>query len=35
MGPQGVAKAEMPALRDVRRDERQKLVQLRTPDKVR
>jgi NADH-quinone oxidoreductase subunit B len=35
MGPQGVAKAEMPALRDVRRGERQKLVQLRTPDNVR
>jgi NADH-quinone oxidoreductase subunit B len=35
MGPQGVAKPEMPALRDVRRGERQKLVQLRSPDKVR
>jgi NADH-quinone oxidoreductase subunit B len=35
MGPQGVEKPDMPALRDVRRGERQKLVQLRTPDKVR
>jgi NADH-quinone oxidoreductase subunit B len=35
IGPQGVVKPDMPALRDVRRDERQKLVQLRTPDKVR
>jgi NADH-quinone oxidoreductase subunit B len=35
MGPQGVEKADMPALRDVRREERQKLVQLRSPDKVR
>jgi NADH-quinone oxidoreductase subunit B len=34
-GPQGVEKPEMPRLRDVRRGERQKLVQLRTPDKVR
>jgi NADH-quinone oxidoreductase subunit B len=35
VGPQGVEKPDMPALRDVRREARQKLVQLRTPDKVR
>jgi NADH-quinone oxidoreductase subunit B len=35
IGPQGVVKPDMPALREVRREERQKLVQLRTPDKVR
>jgi NADH-quinone oxidoreductase subunit B len=35
IGPQGVEKPAMPALREVRREERQKLVQLRTPDKVR
>ncbi len=35
VGPQGVERPEMPALRDVRREARQKLVQLRSPDKVR
>jgi NADH-quinone oxidoreductase subunit B len=35
VGPQGVEKPQMPPMREVRRAERQKLVQLRTPDKVR
>ena len=35
LGPQGVEKPDMPPLREVRRAERQKLVHLRTPDKVR
>jgi NADH-quinone oxidoreductase subunit B len=35
VGPQGLEKPQMPAMREVRRAERQKLVQLRTPDKVR
>ena len=35
IGSQEVTKPEMPALREVRREQRQKLVQLRTPDKVR
>jgi NADH-quinone oxidoreductase subunit B len=34
LGEQGVEKPVMPAMREVRRAERQKLVQLRTPDKV-
>jgi NADH-quinone oxidoreductase subunit B len=35
LGSQDVTKPQMPALREVRRAERQKLVQLRTPDKAR
>ena len=34
VGPQGVEKTRMPAMRDVRREERQKLTVLRTPDQV-
>jgi NADH-quinone oxidoreductase subunit B len=34
VGPQGVERAPLPSLRDQKRPERQRLVQLRTPDEV-
>ncbi len=34
MGPQGVVKAEMPSMRDSKRDDRQKANTLRSPDEV-
>jgi len=34
VGPQGVERAPLPSLRDLKRPERQRLVQLRTPDEV-
>ncbi|MBV9302548.1 MAG: NADH-quinone oxidoreductase subunit B [Acidobacteriaceae bacterium] len=34
VGPQGVEKAHMPSMRDLKRTERQKLTVLRTPDQV-
>ena len=34
VGPQGVERAPLPSLRDLKRPERQRVVQLRTPDEV-
>lgn len=34
VGPQGIEKAQMPAMRDLKREQRQELTVLRTPDQV-
>ena len=34
IGPQGIARQEMPSLRDAKREERQKMMKLRSPDGV-
>lgn len=34
LGPQGVEKGPLPSLRDLKRDERMKVTDLRTPDKI-